>query len=48
MKLALVFDEMLLSKEASFIDLFYQEGDTVILIYTIYLKANFTGQKYNS
>ena len=40
-----VFDDLLLSKQESNIDLFFQKGVTIILIYTTYLKAIFIFQK---
>ena len=40
-----VFDDMLLSKQESKIDLFLLEDDTIILIFTILLKAIFMSQK---
>ena len=43
-----VFDDMLLSKQAGKFDLFLQDGATAILLYTIYLQAFFTSQENNS
>ena len=42
------FDDRLLSKEASIFHLFLQEGGTIKKIYTTYLQAIFTCQKYIS
>ena len=43
-----VFDDMLLSKQKSNIDLFSLEVDIKILTFTIYLKAIFISQKHYS